>query len=254
MSFRTSSFGLRTSGTAGRLTGWNAHQPRCFCVTSNPSAFAASAVSGQTAPPATHRVSCSISFAPSFILGGIFRSPVWPTAFSSRLSPGLPGTTAGPLSPPFSTAARPVRLSPPLVFLSPWHDWHFSTISGRISFSKNSAAARSGAAGWAARTPVVVTAAKTQLSSRCEMRRTRMGCLVLPRRSAVGHPRERLTSERGSARRGRRGAGVRVRPSTWRWRGCPGRGRSSRPGSPASAGCRPGRPRSCRTYPKPRPP
>src|SRR5262249_47192958 len=98
---------------------------------------------------------------------------------------GLPGTTAGPFSPPFSNAARLVRFSPPPVFVSPWHFWHFSTNSGRISFSKNSTVVASGGgAGGAAR-----AAGHTRAVGRSERKRTRsigvvyLGRLVGSRRS-----------------------------------------------------------------------
>ena len=104
-------------------TGWNAHQRRCCSVTAYPrDVFVAPSASGHTAPRATHCVSFSISFADSFPFSGIFRSPVWLTALIKRLSVGLPGTTAGPRSPPFNRASRLVRLNPPPVFFSPWHD------------------------------------------------------------------------------------------------------------------------------------
>ena len=73
--------------------------------------------------------------------GGIFSSPRCSTASMIRLSRGLPGTAAGPLSPPLSTSARPARLSPPRVLPAPWHFWHFSARIGRMDFSKNSVCA-----------------------------------------------------------------------------------------------------------------
>ena len=59
---------------------------------------------------------------------------------ASRLSFGLPGTTTGPPSPPFSIASRVSSRSPPFAFSAAWHDRHFSTSTGRTLFSKNSAA------------------------------------------------------------------------------------------------------------------
>ncbi len=57
----------------------------------------------------------------------------------SRLSSGLPGTTAGPVSPPLR---RPSRLStsrPPLSFSAvlEWHLAHLVMSTGRILVSKN---------------------------------------------------------------------------------------------------------------------
>src|SRR5438309_681190 len=73
-------------------------------------------------------------------LGGILRSPSWRTALTSRLSPGLPDTRAGPLSPPLRRVARLSRSSPPRVFFlaAEWQEEQCSRRTGRTFFSKNS--------------------------------------------------------------------------------------------------------------------
>src|SRR2546430_6343246 len=85
---------------------------------------------------------------------------------SSRIS-GLPGTWAGPLSPPFSMPARLVRSRLPLCFSPPWHLWQTSARTGRIFFSKNSVPSESGAA---ARTPdkdgKITRVSRTKLAER----------------------------------------------------------------------------------------
>src|SRR5206468_9243392 len=52
--------------------------------------------------------------------GGIFNSPPRRTAWTSRLSSGLPGTTTGPSSPPAWTASAESSRSPPRCFFGPW--------------------------------------------------------------------------------------------------------------------------------------
>ena len=83
----------------------------------------------------------------SLALGGILSSSwVCSTAWTRRLSAGLPGTTAGPLSPPLRIASRLSSRSPDDCFCGPWHFWQDSTRTGRIAVSKNSTAAvRTGA-------------------------------------------------------------------------------------------------------------
>ena len=81
-------------------------------------------------------------------LGGICRSlSTLRTALMSRLSSGLPGTTAGPESPP---AAQPARLSsrkPPRCFSGPWQPTHRAINNGRTFASKKSLADSAEAAG-----------------------------------------------------------------------------------------------------------
>ncbi len=61
------------------------------------------------------------------------------------LPAGSPAIAAGPLSPPFMRLGREVSRKPPLGRTAmPWHGQHFSTMSGRTLFSKNSASARDG--------------------------------------------------------------------------------------------------------------
>ena len=102
----------------------------------------------------THSVSAAISAAdslPPFSGGGICRSSSWyRMALIRRLSSGLPGTIAGPLSPPFSQPSRVSKARPPLVLplALEWQPSHLVTNIGRIRFSKKSmslsATARSG--------------------------------------------------------------------------------------------------------------
>src|SRR3954451_5324252 len=55
----------------------------------------------------------------------------------SRLSAGLPGTTASPLSPPSSSAARESTRKFDHCFSGPWHLMQCSTKTGRTWVSKN---------------------------------------------------------------------------------------------------------------------
>ena len=100
---------------------------------------------GQGAPRATQRRSVAMFASDSRFLGGILGSPRYRTARISKLSSGLPGTTAGPLSPPFNIASRSVRFSPFFDLTALWHGWQRSKRSGRTSFSKNSIASGSSA-------------------------------------------------------------------------------------------------------------
>ncbi len=64
----------------------------------------------------------------SFPFGGIWRSsPSYFSDLSSVPSAGLPGTIAGPVSPPFSSPAFVSSFSPPLSFFCPSPasaEWH----------------------------------------------------------------------------------------------------------------------------------
>ena len=73
---------------------------------------------------AIHWVNLSMASCGSLVLGGICRS-VSPceTARISRLSLGLPGTIAGPASPPLSSPARVSSCSSPLALPAFWL-WH----------------------------------------------------------------------------------------------------------------------------------
>ena len=76
---------------------------------------------GHGAPSAIQRRSTAMSLLVSFSLGGISNSGLaCITAWSSRLSEGFPGMTAGPLSPPFTVAARESRRSAPFTLSGPW--------------------------------------------------------------------------------------------------------------------------------------
>ncbi len=89
-------------------------------VSTRPAGFVTSA-SSQMAPAFTHWVSAAISPSVSlWFLGGIFRSPVCITAWISRLLSGLPGTIAGPESPPLRMPARESSRSPP-ISSDVWH-------------------------------------------------------------------------------------------------------------------------------------
>ena len=68
-------------------------------------------------------VRSAISRSESFFFSGILRSSsLWPIAMMRRLSFGLPGTTAGPLSPPRSTPSLVSRRRPAFTFSSA--EWH----------------------------------------------------------------------------------------------------------------------------------
>jgi len=61
-----------------------------------------------------------MSFVVSFSFGGISNSFLeCITAWSSKLSLGFPGTTAGPFSPPFNTASRESRRKLPFTLSGP---------------------------------------------------------------------------------------------------------------------------------------
>ena len=62
-----------------------------------------------------------MSLVDSFSFGGISRTLcVRLTAISSSDSSGLPGTSAGPESPPFSAASRESSRKPPSALSGPW--------------------------------------------------------------------------------------------------------------------------------------
>ena len=127
------------AGTAGLTTGLNAQYSRAFDHSMAP-AFADPS-RGSAAPASIHLTKSAITLAGSFPpLGGILRSPSWRIALTIRLSAALPGTRAGPVSPPVSTAAWLSRRRPPDCFFSPWHEKHCSVRTGRILASKNSTA------------------------------------------------------------------------------------------------------------------
>ena len=128
--------------TAGGLTGlggWNDQNWLPFEV----STFVAAAAFGSRgsgAPILTHASKSAIDLFRQGLSGGIWsESSVYRIAVISRLSSGLPGTTAGPVSPPLR---RPSRLStsrPPLIFVALF-EWHFAHVvisTGRILVSKN---------------------------------------------------------------------------------------------------------------------
>ena len=76
---------------------------------------AVSAVRGPTAPSLTHCASVAIVASGSFPLGGIRKtSSSYRTALTSRLASRSPGTTAGPVSPPFRILAMSSSRRPPL--------------------------------------------------------------------------------------------------------------------------------------------
>src|SRR5262245_10246492 len=72
---------------------------------------------------------------------------LWRTALMSRLRSGAPGMTAGPRSPPLSSAARESTRRPPLTFSPPWHLKHCCARTGRTFSSKKVSA--SGGRVWA---------------------------------------------------------------------------------------------------------
>src|SRR6185295_11939710 len=69
---------------------------------------------GQGAPRFTHWVRSAICSAGSFPFGGMRSSTfLYETASTSRLLSRLPGTRAGPVSPPLSAASRLSSRRPP---------------------------------------------------------------------------------------------------------------------------------------------
>ena len=131
----------RTAGTSTARTGCHAQWAVRRASRSNGSdgsgGSADAAVSGQGAPISTQRASAAIRSSGSAPVGGMSNGRPC-SRCTSALSPGRPGTIAGPLSPP---ASSPVRLSsrnPPNPVPAAWHPKQFSASSGRISFSKNS--------------------------------------------------------------------------------------------------------------------
>jgi hypothetical protein len=62
--------------------------------------------------------------------GGIFPSWVF---FKMRLSPGLPGTNAGPVFPPRNMLSRVRKSSFASCMRNPWHTVHRNCISGTMS-------------------------------------------------------------------------------------------------------------------------
>ena len=126
----------RTAGPCGSATGRNDQNRRSDSVGGpDRSPAAAAPPAGHTAPPLTHAVRAATCAGVSVLSGGMARSPSRRTAFTSRLSSGFPGTTAGPLSPPLRTNSRASSRSPPSCFFGPWHRWHSATKSGRTSRS-----------------------------------------------------------------------------------------------------------------------
>ena len=89
--------------------------------------------------------SSSISAADSFCFGGIFGSSRYRTARMSRLSSGLPGTTAGPLVPPFQDRLSVRQPEAGLRFLGTVARLAFLDDQRADPFSKNSVAAGSSA-------------------------------------------------------------------------------------------------------------
>jgi len=71
---------------------------------------------GSGAPRLTHASKSAMTAAGSLPSFGIFTSPSWRRALISRLSLALPGTIAGPVSPPLSSPSRVSSSSPPRSF------------------------------------------------------------------------------------------------------------------------------------------
>ena len=115
---------LSLAGTAGSWTALKAQWSRAFCE--SPVSLSAPPA-GAGAPIRTHfskvAIFASLSFGPD-LRGGIESSgSSWWTATSSRDFLRLPGTTAGPWSPPASSAARESMIRPPLETPSA-AEWH----------------------------------------------------------------------------------------------------------------------------------
>src|SRR4051794_32631740 len=105
--------GSRTEGGRGVTSGRKAQWARSFSVIwyspfrAAVGGAAASVAPGHGAPISTQRVKTAILDPSSFFDGGILRnSSAWLMAVISRLSSRLPGTTAGPESPPARAEAR----------------------------------------------------------------------------------------------------------------------------------------------------
>jgi len=109
-------------GTAGVDSGWKAQYARCSGVKGlGPVGAAAGAgvlLAGHGAPARTQSTSTAMSASLSFgrLLGicGAFGSRF--TAWINRLSSGLPGTIAGPDSPPVNRPCSESTRRPPLAF------------------------------------------------------------------------------------------------------------------------------------------
>ena len=79
--------------------------------------------SGQIAPCSTHRDKAAISLSESFSFGGICIFGFLKLIASTRkLFSKLPGTIAGPVSPPLSIAFKESSLSPPFCLSLPWQE------------------------------------------------------------------------------------------------------------------------------------
>ena len=103
---------------AGFFTGWNAQCSRACCIGESADGRA-SRPAGESARrrrPTSRSRRSSRSGSLGFF-GGIARPSSCRIAWISRLSPALPGTTAGPVSPPWSIAARESSRSPPAELL-----------------------------------------------------------------------------------------------------------------------------------------
>ena len=95
-----------------------------------------------------------MSLADSFSFGGISRTLcVRLTAISSSDWSGLPGTRAGPESPPLSAASRESSRKPPSALSGPWHDQQREARSGWTRSKKKRSALAQRRCRWHRRPP-----------------------------------------------------------------------------------------------------
>ena len=116
-----------TAGGAPAASGANDRNPRSCATLISRFAFPFGPERGSGRPISTHFVRSAITSSASLCFGGICVSgSLQRTAFTSRLSSGLPGTTAGPVSPPASTPSRVSRKNPPFSLPSACAsaEWH----------------------------------------------------------------------------------------------------------------------------------
>ncbi len=137
----------------------------------------------------THSCSAWMASSGSERFGGILRS-LWDPVMARmrRLVFGLPGTTAGPESPPVSNDCLLSKVRPPLRSLR-WHSKQYSERIGRICFSKNSIDASAESNGRNAKAmPNVMTMTISNTGLRGRMDCNRDGAQRRGKRQPRSHP------------------------------------------------------------------
>ena len=92
---------------------------------------------GQGAPILIHAERSAICFAFNLPLGGIFKSPSYPSALIIKLAAGSPEIMAVPISPPLIIAALLSSFKPPFCLSGPWQEKQCSASKGLTFSSKN---------------------------------------------------------------------------------------------------------------------